>query len=386
MKKYLRDMTTEKNLIVFKTTTMVAVALCLISLLAACSGNSGSGSKTSADKTSVSSDDKSLLGAGSTFVYPLFSKLFYVYDQKTGVRINYQSIGSGGGILQLKNKTVDFGDSDAPLSDEQTKGMGAEVLHVPMCSGAVVISYNIPGITDTLKLTPDVLADIYLGKVTKWNDAKIKNLNPTVQLPAMNIAVAHRSDGSGTTNIFTDYLSKISPDWKSKVGKGTAVNWPAGLGGKGNEGVAGLIKQTPGGIGYIELAYAIQNKMLFAQIQNKSGNFVTPTIASTSAAGNVQMPADSKVSLTNTDAPDGYPISGFTWALLYKEQSYSSRSKNRAENLVNLLWWNIHEGQNYCAGLYYAPLSKEATAIAENILKSATYKGTPILTAGANSK
>lgn len=379
-------MTTRRNLTWFRPTAWVAIAVGLIGILASCNGNSGSGSNSSADSNSTSENDKSLLGAGSTFVYPLFSKLFYVYDQKTGIKINYQSIGSGGGILQLKNKTVDFGDSDAPLTDDQTKGMGANVLHIPMCSGAVVISYNIPGVTDTLKLTPDVISDIYLGRITKWNDAKIESINPAVKLPALNIAVAHRSDGSGTTNIFTDYLSKISPDWKSKVGKGTAVNWPVGLGGKGNEGVAGLIKQTPGGIGYIELAYAIQNKMLFAHVQNKSGNFVSPTIASTSAAGNVQMPADSKVSLTDTEAPDGYPISGFTWALIYKEQSYDSRSKNRAENLVNLLWWNIHEGQQYCAGLYYAPLSKEATVIAENILKSATYNGTPILSGGAGSK
>lgn len=356
--------------------SMIIVLSGIVSLISACNGSGNSGNNTSA---SSEKDDNTLLGAGSTFVYPLFSKLFYVYNQQTGLKINYQSIGSGGGILQLKNKTVDFGDSDAPLTDEQTKNMGADVLHIPMCSGAVVVSYNIPSVTDTLKLTPGVIAGIYLGQITKWNDPQIMSINPGVKLPAMPIAVAHRSDGSGTTNIFTDYLSKISPEWQSKVGKGTAVNWPVGLGGKGNEGVSGLIRQTPGGIGYIELAYAVQNKMLFAKIQNKSGNYVTPSIASTSAAGNVAMPADSKVSLTNTNAPDGYPISGFTWALIYKEQSYNDRSKKRAENLVNLLWWNIHQGQQYCAALYYAPLSTEATTIAENILKSATYKGVPIL-------
>lgn len=360
--------------------TIAAILLSAMSLLTACNGGSGNNSSKNSDSTtSNNNDDNTLLGAGSTFVYPLFSKLFYVYNQKTGIKINYQSIGSGGGILQLKNKTVDFGDSDAPLTDDQTKSMGADVLHVPMCSGAVVLSYNIPGVTDTLKLTPDVIASIYLGQITQWNDPKITSINPGVKLPKMQIAVAHRSDGSGTTNIFTDYLSKISPEWKTKVGKGTAVNWPAGLGGKGNEGVSGLIKQTPGGIGYIELAYAIQNKMLFARIQNESGNYITPSIASTSAAGNVQMPADSKVSLTNTDAANGYPISGFTWALIYKEQSYNGRSQKRAENLLNLLWWNIHEGQQYCAGLYYAPLSPEATTVAENILRSATYNGKPIL-------
>lgn len=350
-----------------------------MSMLAACNGGTGNNSGGQSKGSSANNNDQTLLGAGSTFVYPLFSKIFYIYNQQTGVKINYQSIGSGGGILQLKNQTVDFGDSDAPLTNDQTKSMGADVLHIPMCSGAVVISYNIPGVTDTLKLTPDVIAGIYLGQITKWNDPKITTINPGVKLPPMSIAVAHRSDGSGTTNIFTDYLSKISPEWQSKVGKGTAVNWPAGLGGKGNEGVSGLIKQTPGGIGYIELAYAIQNKMLFAKIQNKSGNYITPSIASTSAAGNVQMPADSKVSLTNTDAADGYPISGFTWALIYKEQDYNGRSEQRAENLLNLLWWNIHQGQQYCPGLDYAPLSPEATKVAENILKSATYNGSPVL-------
>lgn len=364
-----------------KILSMTAMLLSGISLFISACNSFGPKSGNDNDSTALSSgkDDNTLLGAGSTFVYPLFSKLFYVYHQQTGLKINYQSIGSGGGILQLKNKTVDFGDSDAPLTAEQAHSLGADVLHIPMCSGAVVISYNIPGVTDTLQLTPGVIAGIYLGTITKWNDPKITGINPGVKLPAMSIAVAHRSDGSGTTNIFTDYLSKISPEWQSKVGKGTAVNWPVGLGGKGNEGVSGLIRQTPGGVGYIELAYAIQNKMMYARVQNKSGRYITPSIASTSAAGNVQMPADSKVSLTNTDAPDGYPISGFTWALIYKEQSYNNRSEKRAQNLLNLLWWNTHEGQQYCAGLYYAPLSKEAAAIAENILRSATYKGTPVL-------
>jgi len=336
-------------------------------------------SPDSSKTVSNNSDDKTLLGAGSTFVYPLFSKQFAEYNKLTGLKINYQSIGSGGGILQLTNKTVDFGDSDAPLNDEQNQKIGAAVLHIPMCSGAVVVSYNLSGVKDTLNFTPDVLADIFLGKITKWNDAKIAAINSGVNLPAIPIVIAHRSDGSGTTNIFTDYLSKISSEWKAKVGKGSAVNWPRGLGGKGNEGVAGLIKQTPGGIGYIELAYAIQNKMSFAKIQNKSGNFITPTIASTSAAGNVQLPADSKMFLTNTDAADGYPISGFTWALIYKDQNYNNRSQQKAQNLVKLLWWNIHEGQQYCEDLHYAPLSPAAVSVAESILKSATFNGKPLL-------
>ncbi len=357
------------------------VLVAAISALPGCNGG-GSGKEGGSDSTSTSSangDDKTLLGAGSTFVYPLFSKQFSEYNKVTGLKINYQSIGSGGGILQLTNKTVDFGDSDAPLTEEQAQKMGVPVLHIPMCSGAVVISYNLPGVKDTLKLTPDVIADIFLGKITKWNDAKIAAINSGVKLPATAIVVAHRSDGSGTTNIFTDYLSKVSDEWKSKVGKGTSVNWPAGLGGKGNEGVSGLIKQTPGGIGYIELAYAIQNNMAFAKIKNKSGNFITPNIASTSAAGNVQLPADSKIFLGNTDAADGYPISGFTWALIYQEQSYNNRAEDRAKNLVKLLWWNIHDGQQYCQDLHYAPLSPAAVTVAENILKSATFNGKPLM-------
>jgi phosphate transport system substrate-binding protein len=342
--------------------------------------NSSSSDKSSTDSTATSGNsDKTLLGAGSTFVYPLFSKQFSAYNKLTGLQVNYQAIGSGGGILQLINKTVDFGDSDAPLTDEQTQKMGVPVLHIPMCSGAVVISYNLPEVKDTLKLTPDVIANIYLGKITKWNDPQISSINPGVQIPSTPILVAHRSDGSGTTNIFTDYLSKVNPEWSTKVGKGTSVNWPTGLGGKGNPGVSGLIKQTPGGIGYVELAYAIQNNLSYAKVQNKSGNYIVPNISSTSAAGNVQLPADSKIFLGNTDAAAGYPISGFTWALIYKEQAYNNRSQDKAQSLLKLLSWEIHEGQQYCHDLDYAPLSPAAVTIAENILKSATYNGKAIL-------
>ncbi|HUP14135.1 MAG TPA: phosphate ABC transporter substrate-binding protein PstS, partial [Niastella sp.] len=315
----------------------------------------------------------------STFVYPLFSKLFSEYNKVNGLKVNYQSIGSGGGILQLTNKTVDFGDSDAPLNEEQTQKIGVPVLHIPMCSGAVVLSYNLPGLKDTLKLTPALLTNLFLGKIKKWNDAQIAVVNKGVALPDMPVIIAHRSDGSGTTNIFTTYLSKVSPEWNTSPGKGSSINWPAGLGGKGNEGVAGLVKQTPGAIGYVELAYAVQNKMSFAKIQNKGGRFITPSVASTSAAGNIQLPADAKVSLTDTDAPEGYPISGFTWAIIYKDQNYNNRSQDRATKLLKLLWWNVHEGQQYCEGLNYAPLSPAAVTVAENILKSATYNSKPIL-------
>jgi phosphate transport system substrate-binding protein len=368
---------------IFKISQFAFAAMLLAeTALISCGGNNTkSGSDSSAKPaaaTASTADANTLLGAGSTFVYPLFSKLFAEYNKETGIKVNYQSIGSGGGILQLTNKTIDFGDSDAPLNDDQVKKMGADVLHIPMCSGAVVISYNLPELKNTLKLDPEVLANIFLGKITKWDDAAIAKINPGVKLPSTGIFIAHRSDGSGTTNIFTTYLAKVSSDWNTKPGKGSAINWPVGLGGKGNEGVAGLIKQTPGAIGYIELAYAIQNKMTFADLKNKSGNYITPTVASTSAAGNITIPDDAKVSLSNTDAKDGYPISGFTWALIYKEQNYSGRSKDRADKVVKLLWWNIHNGQKYCNDLNYAPLSPVAVAVAEKILKSATFDGKAI--------
>ena len=324
-------------------------------------------------------DDKTILGAGSTFIYPLFSKQFSEYNKKTGIQVNYQSIGSGGGILQLTNKTVDFGASDGPLNDEQTKKIAVPALHIPMASGAVVITYNLPGDNNNIVLTPDVITDIFLGKIKTWGDPRIINLNKGVKIPALPIIVAHRSDGSGTTNIFTNYLSKVSPEWKTKVGAGGAVNWPTGLGGKGNEGVSGLVKQTPGAIGYVELIYALQNKMDYARVVNQKGKIILPSLASVTAAGKVKMPEDAKIFITNTDAADGYPISGFCWAIIYKEQNYGGRSAAKAKNLVDLLWWNIHAGQSFTTALNYAPLSKEALQIAEKILKSATYNGKAIL-------
>jgi len=324
-------------------------------------------------------DDKTILGAGSSFINPLFSKIFADYHQKTGIQVNYQSIGSGGGILQLTNKTVDFGATDGPVNDEQAAKFGVPVLHIPQASGAVVVTYNLPGENNLLSLSPDIIADIFLGNIKTWNDPRIVALNKGVNIPGLPILVAHRSDGSGTTNIFTNYLSKVSPAWKSKVGTGGAVNWPTGLGGKGNEGVAGLVKQTPGAVGYVELIYAMQNKMDYAKIKNQKGKFIVPSIESVTAAGNVKLPDDSKIFITDTDAPDGYPIAGFTWVIIYKEQNYSGRSMERAKQLLKLLWWNIHEGQKFAAPLNYAPLSKEALKVSEKILKSATFNGKSIL-------
>ena len=315
-----------------------------------------------------------LTGAGATFPYPLYSKMFSVYHQKYGVRINYQAIGSGGGIRQLKAKTVDFGASDAYVDDEGLKKFSAPIVHIPIVAGAVVITYNLPG-NPKLKLTPDVIADIFLGKITKWNDPRIKAINPDVKLPDMAIVVVHRSDGSGTTFIFSDYLSKVSEEWKEKVGRGKSLNWPVGLGAKGNPGVAGLVKHLPGAIGYVELIYALNNDMPYAMVQNKSGNFIEPSIKSVSLAADIKLPDDMRVSLTNTDAKYGYPIAGFTWILVYKDLADGGLDRGKAKELVRLLWWMTHEGQKYAESLHYAPLSPKARKKAEAIIKSITYKG-----------
>lgn len=329
--------------------------------------------------TTFAQKDNTILGAGATFPYPLYSKMFSEYNKLTGLKVNYQSIGSGGGIQQLTAKTVDFGASDAVLNGKQDSALSAPVVHIPITAGAVVVCYNLPDVKDALKLTPSVLADIFLGKITKWNDGRIASINKGVKLPSLDITIAHRSDGSGTSNIFTTYLSKVSDEWNSKVGKGSAVNWPAGLGGKGNEGVAGIVKQTPGAVGYIELAYAKQNNISFATLENKSGKFIVPSIESTSAAANIDIPGDGKVSLTNTDAKNGYPISGFTWILVYKEQNYNGRDAATATAMMKLIWWMTHEGQKYCADLNYAPLPKAAVKVGETIMKSVNYNGKSVL-------
>jgi phosphate transport system substrate-binding protein len=370
------------KLISLKLKKLASITYSVISIvLISCGGNNNSTAtnKDTGDTTAASGNEKTLLGAGSTFVNPLFSKMFAEYNTKTRMEVNYQSIGSGGGILQLTNKTVDFGASDGPLNDEQTAKIDVPVLHIPMASGAVVLTYNLPGVNASLKFTPDVIADIFLGKIKKWDDKRITSLNAGITIPSFPLLVAHRSDGSGTTNIFTNYLSKVSPEWSSKVGSGGAVNWPTGLGGKGNEGVSGLVKQTPGAVGYVELIYALQNKMTYAQVKNLKGNFITPSLESVSAASNITLPDDAKIFITNTDAADGYPISGFTWVIIYKEQNYNNRSMQRAQNLLQLLWWNIHDGQQYATPLNYAPLSKGALEVAEKILNSATYNGKPLL-------
>lgn len=309
-----------------------------------------------------------LTGAGATFPYVIYSKWFDVYSKKSGVQFNYQSIGSGGGIRQVTEGTVDFGASDAFLSDDQLaqikEKQGSEILHVPTVLGAVVVVYNVPGIGAGLRLNADVLAGIFLGEIGTWNDPRIAAINPGRSLPDAAIIVAHRSDGSGTTSIFTDYLSKVSKAWAEKVGKGTAVRWPVGMGGKGNEGVAGIVKQAPGSIGYVELAYAVKNRLEYASIQNRAGNFVEPTFRAVSeaAAGAVKgMPSDLRVSITDADGKNAYPISGFTWLLVYRNM----KDPGKARALVSFLRWAMKEGQAYAEDLYYAPLPKEVVKMCE---------------------
>src|SRR5215813_5849489 len=295
-------------------------------------------------------------GAGASFPYPIYAKWFSEYNKlHPDVEINYQSIGSGGGIRQLTAQTVFFGASDGPMTDEQLKGAPGPILHFPTVLGGVVPVYNVDGVTAPLKFSGKVLADIILGKITKWNDAAITALNPGVKLPATDITVAHRSDGSGTTYIFVDYLSKVSPEFKSTVGVNSSVNWPAGVGGKGNEGVAGLVSQTPGAIGYVELIFALQNKIAFGSVQNMAGEFTKATVASVTAAAASaakQMPADFRVSITNAPGNGVYPISSFTWLLLYE----SPKDKVQSKAMVDFVKWALSDGQKFCADLGYAPL------------------------------
>jgi len=292
-------------------------------------------------------------GAGATFPYPIYSKWFDEYTKvDPSVRFNYQSIGSGGGQKQIMAQTVDFGASDGPMTDDNLSKAPGKLLHIPTVAGAVVVVSNLPG-NPALKLDADTIAGIFLGQIKKWNDPKLTALNPGVKLPDQDIVVVHRSDGSGTTFIFTDYLSKISPEWKQKVGNNTSVNWPAGIGGKGNEGVSGQVKQTPGAIGYVELIYALQNKMPYADVKNSAGEFVKPTLESVTAAlSTAEIPDDFRFSMTNAPGKDAYPISGATWLLVYQQQKDPAKGKK----LVVFLKWAMSKGEEMAKALDYAPL------------------------------
>jgi len=310
-----------------------------------------------------------LNGAGATFPYPIYSKWFADYATASGVKINYQSIGSGGGIRQLTEGTVDFGASDAPMSDAEMAKLKSPVLHFPTVLGAVVITYNIPGVTKAIRLTGPIVADIFAGKITKWNDGQIAALNKGIKLPASDILVVHRSDGSGTTYIFSDYLSNVSPSWAQAPGKGKELAWPVGLGGKGNEGVAGQVKQTPGAIGYVELAYAKQNSLPFADLQNANGEFITPTIesvTSAAAAAAAKLPdnTDYRISIVNAAGKGAYPISSFTFLLVYQTQPDAAKGKK----LVDFLRWYLRNGEKTAASLDYAPLPASMVAQLEKRL------------------
>jgi phosphate transport system substrate-binding protein len=364
-------------------------------VMSACGGSGGSTSEpTSSAKsptsqaTTTSSQDvcppggaaTSLTGAGASFPYPLYSKWTSEFDKLCGVQINYQSVGSGAGISQITAKTVDFGASDGIMTADQqsaAEAAGGPILHIPMTSGAVAVIVNLPGIQQgQLKLTPDVLANVYLKNIKKWNDPAIAQLNPGLSLPNSDIAVVHRSDGSGTTYIFTNYLSKVSQEWKDKVGNATTVQWPGDIGGEKNDGVAAQVKQIPGAIGYVELAYAIQNNLAWASMQNRSGKYVEPTLDSTTAASTgVTIPDDTKVMITDSTNPNAYPIVGFTWILAYVNQT----DQAKGESLVSYLWWSIHDGQQYSKDLLYASLSPDVVKKAEAEIEFISYQGQPLL-------
>jgi phosphate transport system substrate-binding protein len=350
-----------------------AYFLAAAAVVAACApGDQRAGTDSAAGSTQTASGGVDLTGAGATFPYPLYSKWFSDYAARTGVKINYQSIGSGGGIRQLIEGTVDFGASDSPMTDEEmAKAKGGPVLHIPTVMGADVITYNLEGLSRPLNLTGQVIADIFLGRIKKWNDARIAALNGDAKLPNQDILVVHRSDGSGTTYIFTDYLSSVSPAWKNGPGRGKEVQWPAGLGAKGNEGVAGQVKQTPGAVGYVELAYAKQNRLAYAAVQNSAGEFVLPTIESTTAAAagvlsRLPENTDFRVSIVNPPGAGAYPIASFTWILIYQNQPNADKGRK----LVDFLRWAMREGDGSASALDYAPLPGQLDARLEQRLQS----------------
>jgi len=342
-------------------------------VLASCSNSS----KKQSDEKSASK--VSLTAAGATFPLPYYNMVFEMYSNTTGVLVTYGGVGSGGGIRSLTDKVVDFGATDAFLEDDKLAEMPGTVVHIPTVMGAVVIAYNLPGVDD-LKLSNELLEKIFLGEITKWNDPLIKANNPDVTFPDKEITFVHRSDGSGTTQIFSDYMTKVSTKWAGNVGVGKSLQWPVGLGAKGNPGVAGTISQTEGSIGYIGSEYAFAQKIQTAKVQNSSGNYISPSIESVSAAAQGEIPDDTRIMLTNSDNPESYPISGFTWIILYKEQNYNNRSKEQALATVELLDWMIsEEAQSQAEKVNYAPLPESAVLKAKAILRSVTFDGEPLL-------
>jgi phosphate transport system substrate-binding protein len=351
----------------FLTRVGIAGLLGLILILAACGGPSN-GSGTQTGQTCPST--KSLTGAGSTFINPLFSKMFTEYpNAKCGANVNYQSVGSGAGINDLLQNIVQFGATDAPVTDAQlAKSTHGSIIHIPATIGAVAISYNLSGVSGHLNLTGPIVANIYLGNIKFWDDAQIKAINSGVTLPHQSIAVVHRSDGSGTTGIFTNYLAAVSPDWKSKVGAGTTVNWPTGVGGKGNAGVAAQVKSTAGAIGYNELAYVLTNNIQYASIQNANGKYVLPSVEGAKADANnvTNIPADLRLYIVNAPGDASYPITGFSWAIVYQNQT----NADKGWAIANMLWWVTHDGQQYSLPLNYVPLPASIVTRDEAQIKS----------------
>lgn len=335
----------------FRTVALSTPLLWLVGALACGGGSPPAAGEAATPETGATLQ---INGAGATFPYPIYSKWFDEYHKKhPQLEINYQSIGSGGGIRQIANETVFFGATDGPMTDEQLKAAPGRILHFPTVIGADVPVYNLPGVSGEVRFTGQLLADIFLGKITTWNDPALMKVNDGLSLPATDITVVHRSDGSGTTFIWADFLAKVSPEWKAKVGVSTAVNWPVGVGGKGNEGVAGLVSQTPGSIGYVELIYALQNKIAFGAVQNAMGEFVKASTESvTAAAAGTNMPADFRVSITNAPGAGAYPISSFTWLLLYE----APKDNDRAKAMVEFVNWALTDGQQFASQLGYAPL------------------------------
>lgn len=330
-------------------------------------------------KDSTSNKGLSITAAGATFPMPFYNLAFKKYGELSGVSLTYGGIGSGGGIRSLTDKVVDFGATDAYLSDKDNSAMPSEIVHIPTCMGAVVVAYNLPGI-ENLKMTPELLENIFLGTITKWNDPGIKAVNTDIKLPDMDITVVYRSDGSGTTFIFSDYMSKISKLWEEKVGTGKSLNWPVGIGAKGNPGVAGTISQSTGSIGYIGSEYAFAQKIQYAILMNSSGKFINPNTKTVSSAAKGEVPADTRIMLTNSSDPDAYPISGFTWIILYKEQAYNGRSFAQAEAMVNFLRWLVStDAQAIAESVNYAPLPSEVSSLAKKILHTVTFDGKKIL-------
>jgi len=358
---------------------MTAPIALVATALIACGGGGGGSAGGSADSAKPASSGSAvdLTGAGATFPYPIYSKWFADYARETSVKINYQSIGSGGGIRQLTEHTVDFGASDAPMSDDELSKAKGPVMHFPTVIGAVAVTYNLPSVQAPLRLTGDVLADLFLGHITKWNDSRIKAVNPGVALPATDVLVVHRAEASGTTYIFSDYLSAVSSDWAKAPGKGKELSWPVGMGAKGNEGVAGQVKQTPGALAYVELAYAKQNDLPTAQIKNASGAFVAPSIESaTAAAAGVadKLPdnTDYRISIVNAPGAGAYPIASFTWLLVYRNQSDATK----ARKLKAFLHWYLHSGEGTAASLDYAPLPDAMKTRLDARVDSVTVGGT----------